>query len=282
MADEILQKLCSSAKLDRDRGYQNLLSHIHTLEEDGLCDLEQKFINLLADSTTQWETKHGALMGSKALLLSGNTTDDFVVDMRAKAVDLLDDVEFRVRIAAGEVLGALCKKVGPEIYNRSKTVILDKISVNLERDPMMEVDKTEHDETTKLMEKLSSSPGRRGSADAEQIFHDTAGWKNLETSMKCLQSVVEGCSHQFAEFVNQELLDLIFRALKHTNRFVRETGFYVCASIVATGLSEEAMEQEMPENNPLYQYGQQFAVYLALGLADNWSQVSIDELQLDT
>ncbi|XP_033735448.1 uncharacterized protein LOC117323982 isoform X2 [Pecten maximus] len=271
MADEIQQKLCSSAKIDRDRGYQDLLRHIHTLEEEGLCDLEQKFIHLLADSTAPWETKHGALMGSKALLLSGNTTDDFVVDMRAKAIDLLDDKEFRVRIAAGEVLGALCKKVGPEIYNRSKTIILDKISVNLERDPMMEVDKNEHEEASKLMEKLSSSPGRRGSADAEQIFHDTAGWKNLETSMKCLQSVVEGCGHQFSEFVDQELLDLVFRALKHTNRFVRETGFYVCASIVSIGLSEE----EMPENNPLYQYGQQFADYLAQGLADNWSQVRL-------
>ena len=26
-----------------------------------------------------------------------------------------------------------------------------------------------------------------------QVFHDTAGWKNLETSMKCLQHMVEGC-----------------------------------------------------------------------------------------
>lgn len=107
MAEEILKKLCSSAKIDRDRGYQDLLRHIHTLEEEGLCDLEQNFSHLLADSTAAWETKHGALMGAKALISSGNTTDDFVVDMRSKAVDYLDEGEFRIRIAAGMMLSKL-------------------------------------------------------------------------------------------------------------------------------------------------------------------------------
>lgn len=46
---------------------------------------------------------------------------------------------------------------------------------------------------------------------------------------------MEGLQHRFLEFVDQELLDLIFLSLRHTNRFVRETGYYVCASIVASG-----------------------------------------------
>lgn len=122
-----------------------------------------------------------------------------------------------------------------------------------------------------------------------KIFHDTAGWKHLETWMKwvlfyshlisrsqfatesvsltvdtltrvltvhvrgdskfllplwvhfstgiflcrCLQSVIDGCEVNFNSQVDQMLLDLIFTALTHTNRFVRETGYQVCASLVS-------------------------------------------------
>nr|KAG5714484.1 hypothetical protein BaRGS_006930 [Batillaria attramentaria] len=98
----------------------------------------------------------------------------------------------------------------------------------------------EHEDAEKLVEKLSSSPSnlRRVSSDASQIFHDTAGWKSLETYMKCLQSVIGGCGYAFNQFVDQELLDLIFSTLTHTNRFVRETGFYVCSSLVGCGAKD--------------------------------------------
>jgi len=52
---------------------------------------------------------------------------------------------------------------------------------------------------------------------------------------RCLQSIIEGLGSGFNEYIDQDLLDLIFRALTHTNRFVRETGYYVCASLVMCG-----------------------------------------------
>ena len=54
--------------------------------------------------------------------------------------------------------------------------------------------------------------------------------------------MIEGCSYGFNEFVDQELLDLIFSALDHTNRFVRETGYYVCSSLVGCGVKEKGVE----------------------------------------
>ena len=82
---------------------------------------------------------------------------------------------------------------------------------------------------------------QRNSAEAAQIFHDTAGWKNLETSMKCLQAMIDGSGADFQPFVEDELLELIFTALAHTNRFVRETGYYVCSSLVGCGSVEQGM-----------------------------------------
>lgn len=48
--------------------------------------------------------------------------------------------------------------------------------------------------------------------------------------------MIDGCGHLFNPHVDQDLLDLIFQALNNTNRFVRETGYYVCASLVACGI----------------------------------------------
>ena len=48
--------------------------------------------------------------------------------------------------------------------------------------------------------------------------------------------MITSCGEKFHEYIDQELLDLIFIALDHTNRFVRETGYGVCGSIVGCGL----------------------------------------------
>ena len=51
--------------------------------------------------------------------------------------------------------------------------------------------------------------------------------------------MVDNCGHLFNECVDQELLKLIFQALDHTNRFVRETGYYVCSSLVSIGVKDK-------------------------------------------
>lgn len=64
-----------------------------------------------------------------------------------------------------------------------------------------------------------------------QFFYDSVGWQNLETSLKALQSMIEGCGKGFILFVDEELLTLIYKTLMHPNRFVRETGFYLISSL---------------------------------------------------
>ncbi|RUS87848.1 hypothetical protein EGW08_004381 [Elysia chlorotica] len=94
--------------------------------------------------------------------------------------------------------------------------------------------------------------------------------------MKGLQSVILGCGNNFNAYVDQELLDLIFEALTHTNRFVRETGYYVCGALVTCGAkpgSESYSETMLTEENSIYRHGKTFSEYLGKGLADNWSQV---------
>ena len=50
--------------------------------------------------------------------------------------------------------------------------------------------------------------------------------------LRALEHAVVGCGSAFEPFITFDLLQLIFTALGHTNRFVRETGFRVLAAIV--------------------------------------------------
>lgn len=50
---------------------------------------------------------------------------------------------------------------------------------------------------------------------------------------------MDNCGHLFNDCVDQDLLNLIFQALDHTNRFVRETGYYVCSSLVSIGVKDK-------------------------------------------
>ncbi|XP_068751859.1 uncharacterized protein [Montipora capricornis] len=284
--DDVLSLLCSHVKLERDKGIQQLEEKLKdslnfTSDAQKLEDLQNSLTALVQSSDRGWETKHGGLSGSKALILSHLGSDDFCESLRKQALRLMHDDEARVRTASGEVLGALCVRKGPVIFVACQEEILRNVRDNLERRLPEPEDVAEG-----LVHKLTSGENSAGmetnkNVDAIQIFHDTAGWKHLETSMRCLQSVIEGCGKHFNEHITQNLLALIFQALNHTNRFVRETGYQLCASLVRLGrqqdqTSEAAMTGEVDvEDNAILKHGEQFADYLKKGLSDNWSQVRL-------
>lgn len=170
MADDAISLLCSNAKLDRDRGVEALTKFIDQTYEAGLVSLENELIRLLIDSESPWETKHGSLMGSKAILMHriAAPTETFQQSIYEYSLNLLEDDEFRVRIAAGEVMGALCRKLGAIIYRDSCQNVIEGIEMNLERQAI----DIKEDETRKLQEKLArsqSSDEGNSSADSSSI-----------------------------------------------------------------------------------------------------------------
>ncbi|THD20663.1 Armadillo type fold, partial [Fasciola hepatica] len=99
------------------------------------------------------------------------------------------------------------------------------------------------------------------------IFHDTAGWKNLETWMKCLQQMVINLTpDDFIQVERSEILDVIFKAVQHVNRFVRETGYDVLATVIRGHVCYD----DPNTNQSRYV---DVAKQLVAGLSDNWSQV---------
>ncbi|CAG0878691.1 unnamed protein product [Darwinula stevensoni] len=290
--EAISTNLCSAQKLDCDESLASLQHFISTGNEKEILALYNSFIDLAQSPDAPWESKHGALMGIRTIISNKGTLNTFDIqsqskDVREVALDLLVHPEIRVRLSAGKLLGALCAQVGPPVYESCQSRLLELIQETLnsqiEPDPEVSEPETvtgnteqEIQETQKLLEKLAGCQ-RRNLADVAQICHNMAGWKNLETNMKALQEMVIGCGVAFQPYVTRQLLDYIFAAMTHANRFIREAGFYVCSSLVTCGAAPKDggsdNEKTMSEANPLCVYGEEFCQHLAKGLADNWSQV---------
>ncbi|GLI70399.1 hypothetical protein VaNZ11_015182 [Volvox africanus] len=113
-----------------------------------------------------------------------------------------------------------------------------------------------------LVSMLLQSSYRKVRPGRGEMRHGTEGWKCLETSMKALQALVEGCGPDIGPLLDEPLRELLYKALHHPNRFVRETGHLtmctVCAALRGPRLAAIAG---------------QVAERLADGMGDNWSQV---------
>ncbi|XP_023321414.1 uncharacterized protein LOC111696105 isoform X2 [Eurytemora carolleeae] len=255
MTESIVSLLVSPSKLERDKGIL-LFEELIKSEDEKVVLVEQMLDDLVLKTECTWEEKHGFLLGKKSLvgLKKIRKDDQFVEHCQVSAVKYLQDEEVRVRGAA-ENDGAVKEK----------------------------------EEVGKLFDKLAGITPR----DAAQVFHDTAGWKNLETSMKCLQHMVEGCGKGFESEFSAELFNLLITCLDHTNRFVRETGYYVCATLVSAcsgqntednplitqdamnvdEIAAEALDEDL--YSPILIFGNKLSIHLAKGLSDNWSQVRL-------
>lgn len=77
-----------------------------------------------------------------------------------------------------------------------------------------------------------------------------------------LQQVIVGCGETFRPHVTPELRDVIFRALLHQNRFVRETCYHILAELCMLCSHEQLLE-----------FSDSIAERLQDGLNENWSQV---------
>ena len=170
MTCEIWGQLTHPIKLERDKGVDKLTEIFNGDDQAAKKELEAKFTEFARQPDDKWEAKLGFLLGS-AILVEANASLEVPL-FNNVALTMLVDEEVRVRQASAELLGVLCKVHGESVYEASRTTVLELIRVNIERD--------------------MQSGGGSKVGTAESIFHDTAGWKNLETSMYCLKVMVIG------------------------------------------------------------------------------------------
>eukprot|EP00730_Choanoeca_flexa_P013976 TRINITY_DN5932_c0_g1_i1.p1 TRINITY_DN5932_c0_g1~~TRINITY_DN5932_c0_g1_i1.p1 ORF type:complete len:673 (+),score=171.76 TRINITY_DN5932_c0_g1_i1:2-2020(+) len=246
-------------RIQREKAVEALVDGV-TKEQFSTNQVEQALTDTLAKSEP-WEALHGGCMAITKLVDSEQAlSDGFIQSAAPVLTKLLSHSESRVREASGAALGSLCKVAGVDVYTKyAKDTILSSIRDNLERDVEPEAIKA-------MQDKLGIE-----SSSVNDIFHESAGWKTLETGCKALHHVTKACGAKFGPQLDKGLIDLVFKAIKHTNRFVRETGYYVCNEFV--GVAQEDVADQLDLGLPYADFRVLMADQLAVGLADNWSQV---------
>ncbi|KAL3213908.1 hypothetical protein MRX96_007314 [Rhipicephalus microplus] len=269
MSMEALKLLCSPTSLERDRGYQEAQRYLTTAQGADASVFEAAVLAKLQESDKcSWETKIGALLSAKAIVEHRRSSqqasnEEFDESVARVCISLVTDPSVNVRLEAGQVLGTLCAVDGVKLYAKYHKDLTRFIETYLDKDPS---------ECGSFQEELKSETGGVSSdgSSAAKVLLNTVGWRHLETSMKCLQYVIDGCGASFEEFVDNTLLELLCRTVQHVSRFVRETTFCVISSLI-TCCSAMGSKNPFAANH----YGPRISKCLALGLADNWSQVRL-------
>lgn len=264
------QGLGDAQHIHRERALQQFNSILRTpdLERGVIDDIESGLRDLL--TSPAWERRLGGFLGAAALLqtLPAGAFDEFMIK---ECMRLLEDDEFRVRLAVGDCLHHLAVKLGPAVYEECSARLLSSIHENYDRDG--EGDK--RDQQAALADKaadeglltgLLARSYQRLKPGTGDLRHGSEGWKCLETSMKALHRLVDGIGAAFKAFVTPDLQALLVNSARHPNRYVRETCHLTMASLFRAF-----------EGPDLAEIGQSFASCLLDGMTDNWSQVIVRE-----
>lgn len=294
----VRKELCSKRRLEREKAVSQLRLYLMTqVKKEQMEEVSNKikeFIVELLSMSTRWEARHGGLLLLVVYIKwlyqkVRQPNAEYIYQMTKECLQHLQDKEVRLRLAAGKAIGAFCSTQieGIALYQKSiEDILLTSIEDNmyLERD-----EQVDDEEGRRIAEKLLAGEAARELAALKQkestignkasppsiassqssIYHDTAGWKSLETDVKCLECIITSSKSAFAPFITDNMMDLICICAIHTNRFVRGLSFGIFKALIGA-LDQSQLEKLASSENC------ELVNRLASGLSDSWPQVRMD------
>jgi hypothetical protein len=266
--DLFLAQLFSGRQLDRDRALSAIKAGTISGGVSAEVLLPELTRRLRDPASRPWEEMLGSLLGSAACLAAALTPAvpealalDAAVGLGGSCTLMLKNPEARVRAATGELLYALCARLGVVVWTGATSSHLPAIGDGVLATLEESLDRVNLPDPEKFPDERSGRPMTPAEI-ALGIRHDAEGWRACETSLKVMARMIEGCGDAFVPLVTEELLGLTKRTYAHANRFVREAGFAAFGALCAIG-DREHVER----------VAGRFAKDLAAGLADQWSPV---------
>ena len=245
--DTILTGLCSSQRLQRERH----LLQVKNVDEQQKQQLVLATLTKLRSDSLPWEASSGLL--SAAVHLLPHFSDTQLEATYLLALSYLDHDESRVRQSSGELLATtvrLCQS--PTVFSSVYHEVIALIKRDLARDPSA----AELPQNERVRQKIIDGQKVRG-LSSKDIFHESAGWRHLETSMSALRKLCE--INEVNKLVDGDLFDLLRECTCHSNRFIREASFYIASAVLSASVQGGLIND--------------FARLILAGISDNWSQV---------
>lgn len=123
----------------------------------------------------------------------------------------VDHEESRVRQSSGDLLSSVVKVMkNDDLFEAAYSKLILLIKRDLARDPSL----ADLPENEKVRQKIMEGQLARGQT-SKDIFHESAGWRHLETSMTALRRLFESNQEKFQLFSFSKLyLSIIFFVFK--------------------------------------------------------------------
>uniref|UniRef100_A0A183BCW6 Proteasome activator complex subunit 4 n=1 Tax=Echinostoma caproni TaxID=27848 RepID=A0A183BCW6_9TREM len=151
-----LHLLCAPKKLDREKGENQLRDT--TLSPCDLTFLCQWIADKL-EGLSNWEEIYGGLTAANIILQS--VSDEkleelkLLPELEARVLECHDNFEFRVRIAAGQLMGTMCRRKGLPMFMKFLPSVMTGVTENLERSPDAPATETESSLRELIIAKVS-------------------------------------------------------------------------------------------------------------------------------
>ena len=206
MEDNLLEKICSSNKLDRDKAVRQLTEAVINNKTD-IISTVYGHLEVLVKPDLLWEEKLGYILASKCLV---NVKSENVDSLIVLCLDWLEnESEPRVKEAVGDLLEILCCRHGAGVFDKCREKVMSLITGHLSRP--MDPDKDVASEI--------GPGGVQGRLMDRREWKNLAAWKDLELTLGCLGKMFQGLGFPQAESkLDDEVLQLIFKCTKHENR----------------------------------------------------------------
>ena len=109
----------------------------------------------------------------------------------------VDHEESRVRQSSGDLLSSVVKVMkNDDLFEAAYSKLILLIKRDLARDPSL----ADLPENEKVRQKIMEGQLARGQT-SKDIFHESAGWRHLETSMTALRRLFESNQEKFQFFL---------------------------------------------------------------------------------
>lgn len=145
--DALGERLRSKLKLDRDRACDELSAHIQNgyLSAERLGHLINELCSIIVDpkasheadvvgsTTGNWERRHGALSALVVIDRVASLSASVCVTLFGPCLRALQDDEVRIRMAAGELLGRICRSLSGADVIRCRSRVMQLIRDHMER-----------------------------------------------------------------------------------------------------------------------------------------------------
>ena len=222
-----LRSLSSSSKVEKQKSLLKIRACFERNTQEADVILSQLLENCLkAPECTSDEVEALLLLATCVLLhakdqLFSKVPVSVWLQLRAMALRELSEASaLDVRKTSGSFVGALCKRLGFDVYQEIRDEVASRVNLVLKKCQSV---KKDHPSSLEAGVTPQSNWNENTITDPKNISSSTSAWKLLDTWLYTFMKVAQGCGSDFCGCIDLPLVHCLQESINNDERFIRES-----------------------------------------------------------